>query len=437
MMWVSECMQVSSAFEKLKAALGDVETDLNTKALNGDGVDLRRSQLQARQDEQTSREDEKAKRKAEKEARPPPQPKKRGRPRKVCENEKPTDDPAAGDDSEKPETCEVPESEEHEDGSGEDPPPGSDARGGGSPAPKTSPAAPSRKKRAPKVTLEVEAAEKSQEDANKSRKVEGKESDGGGNEVQGKENDGDGNEVRGKENDGDGNEALRKRVAEDEGGHPEDKVRVRRRRKTMDKPEDAEVEGLGANGGEKKGKAKAKAKAKATPKAKAKAKANDNEEKEADEEKDDPEGTAKKRRKHFEKMVEDVQEVDEALAYELADVIQTNDEAFLEKERVREFFPGNTAKHIKVVFYWDRNAVGIKVAQVPRKWPQICYFQIADVQTIQAAAIMGKRMYDRIVLKGADRAVSLQGVQYKQVLKNTAARAQKILEERASAGGAA
>ena len=367
-------MSDSDAYLKLQDAMSGLASELSDKAETADTEDLRRSQLQARQDEQVVREEEKAKRKSEKNARPPPQPKKRGRPRKV--EEAPAEGQEAGENGledeegagEEPEEVEEEAEEEAEKSEPAAPEDGSKPR---------TPQAPSRKKRSTKAALDDPAQG---HEAKKSRSGKGA--------------------------------SAKKRT---DGVNVDEEPAPKQRRSCKVKPQEepAEVAESGSKGKKPKAKAKAKASAKGHE--------------------ENPSG--RNRRKKFQKMVEDVQEVNESLAQELSEVISANDAAFKERERVREFFPGNNSKSMKVVYYWDRNAVGIKVLQGDGTWPQICYFQLPDVETIQAATILAKRMWDRIILKGADWVADLPGAQFEQVLKNSGAHALRILAERSTVHG--
>ena len=137
------------------------------------------------------------------------------------------------------------------------------------------------------------------------------------------------------------------------------------------------------------------------------------------------------RRRRLRRLTEDVQEMDEALSKECFELMKEDgDSPEVQKDDVRSrLFPNClSCPLIKVVFYWDRNAVGLKV-KTDDSYPQLFYFHVKGCATIKVATILAKRMYDKLIMKGHEWAHTDQATLFEQVLKNSACHARSLDDE--------
>ena len=131
----------------------------------------------------------------------------------------------------------------------------------------------------------------------------------------------------------------------------------------------------------------------------------------------------KARRRRIRRLTEDVQEMDESLARECQELMRDEgDNPEVDRDEIRHVLFGNfmTNPCIKVVFYWDRNAVGLKVKAEDGTFPQCFYFQVKGCPTIKVATILAKRMFDKIGMRGHEWAHTEGATAFEQVLKNSA-----------------
>ena len=132
------------------------------------------------------------------------------------------------------------------------------------------------------------------------------------------------------------------------------------------------------------------------------------------------------RRRRLRRLTEDVQEMDVCLSKECKELMDHEGEnPEVDRDEIRYVLFANfmTNPSVRVVFYWDRNAVGLKVKAADGSFPQCFYFQVKGCTTIKVATILAKRMFDKIAMRGLEWAHSEQATTFEQVLKNSAFRA--------------
>ena len=134
------------------------------------------------------------------------------------------------------------------------------------------------------------------------------------------------------------------------------------------------------------------------------------------------------RKKHRRDMqaAQQVQEVDEELGKEILAIMKRDSEKQHDRPAVRDLVGlGMYQADVKLVFYWDRNAVGVQIRKVEGGMTQRFYF---SARCMAVAGLLAKRMRTQLERKDREYWVSEAASIYEQVLRNSAMHAYQLLD---------